>query len=55
MSTIFRSNYDSDDKNEYRMKIDSSCWNGQLKLEEFLNWLAKGERFFEYTKIRKEK
>ena len=54
-STSSRANYDSDDRPDYRMKIDLPQFNGQLKIEEFLDWLAEVERFFDYTKITEEK
>ena len=54
-STSSRANYDSDDRPDYRMKIDLPQFNGQLKIEEFLDWLAEVERLFDYTKIAEEK
>ena len=54
-STISRANHGSDDRHDYRMKIDLPQFNGQLKIEEFKDWLAEVKRFFDYTKIVEEK
>ena len=53
-STSSRGNHDSDDKPDYRMKIDLPHFNGQLKIEEFLDWLPEVEQFFDHTKIAEE-
>ena len=36
-STSSRGNHDSDDRPDYQMKIDLPPFNGQLKIEEFLD------------------
>ena len=39
-STSSRGNNDSDDRPNYQMKIDLPHFNGQLKIEQFRDWLA---------------
>ena len=36
------------------MKLELPCFNGLLKIEEYLGWLFEMERFFGYTKILDE-
>lgn len=35
--------------------MDLSSFNGQLHIEEFLDWMAKVERFFDYIEIAESK
>ena len=48
-------NLHNEDRQDYRMKIDLQNFSGNLKIEDFLDWLAEVERFFDYTKIPEEK
>ena len=54
-STNSRDRYGDEENRDFRMNIDLPCFNGSLKIEEFLDWLAEVERFFDYTKIPEEK
>ena len=53
-STSSISNHDNDDRSKYIMNTNLPYFNGQLKIEEFLDGLAKGEGFFYYSKVPKE-
>ena len=50
-STISRDIYGDEENHDFRMNLESPCFNGSSKIEEFLDWLAEVERFFDYTKI----
>ncbi|CAL5370344.1 unnamed protein product [Camellia sinensis] len=41
--------------NNYRMRMDLSSFNGQLNIEDFLDWLNEVEWFFDYMDIEEEK
>ena len=43
------------ENHDFCMKLDLPCLYGSLKIEEFLDWLAEVQRFFDYTKIPEEK
>lgn len=41
--------------NNYRMRMDLPSFNGQLNIEDFLDWLNEVKRFFDYMDIEEEK
>ncbi|XP_020259159.1 uncharacterized protein LOC109835598 [Asparagus officinalis] len=47
-----RDNYDV---GGFKMKMDLPSFNGQMHIEEFLDWIAEVERFFEYMEIPEER
>ncbi|KAK1260549.1 hypothetical protein QJS04_geneDACA019077 [Acorus gramineus] len=40
---------------DFRINIDLPSFNGHLNIEEFLDWLAEVERFFDYMDIPEER
>ena len=49
-----RDRYGDEKNHDFRMKLELPCFNESFKIEKFLDWLEKVERFFDYTKIPKE-
>ena len=47
--------YGDKENHDLCMKLELPCFNGLLKIEEYLDWLSEMERFFDYTKILDEK
>ena len=50
----YRSNYhgyDYEDGNDFRLKVGIPYFNGNLDIEEILDWLAEVDRFFNYMEI----
>ena len=40
---------------EFKLKVDIPTFSRDLDIEEFLNWITKVDRFFEYMEILKER
>ena len=54
-STNSRDRYGEEENHNFCMKLELPCFNGSLKIEQFLDWLAEVERLCDYTKITEEK
>jgi hypothetical protein len=50
-----RAHWNHRDNREYQMNIDLPSFNGYLHNEDYLDWIMKVERFFEYMCIPEEK
>lgn len=40
---------------EYQLKMDLPYFNGNLHIEEFIEWMAKVEQFFDYINISEDR
>lgn len=38
-------------KRDYKLKMDIPPFNGTLHIEEFIEWMAEVDRFFDYVNI----
>ena len=47
--------YDQTDGGDYHLKVDLPYFNGAFNIEEFLDWLADVERFFDYRDVPEER
>ena len=47
--------YEQSDGGEFHLKVDLPYFNGTFNIEEFLDWLAEVERFFDYKDIPEER
>ena len=47
--------YGQSDGGKFHLKVDLPYFNGTFNIEEFLDWLAEVERFFDYKDAPKER
>lgn len=50
-----RDGYNQEKGNDFKVKMDLLSFNGQLHMEDFLDWLSEVEKFFEFMEISEEK
>ena len=48
-------NYDRTDDGDFQLRVGLSYFDGTFNIDEFLDWLAKVERFFDYQEVPEER
>ena len=43
------------DSGDFKFKVDIPVFSGNLNIEDFIDWIAKIDKFFDYMEIPKEK
>ena len=47
--------WDYQEQKDYRMKVELPSFNGNVSIEEYLDWVSKVEKFFDYMGIADDK
>ncbi|KAI3429985.1 uncharacterized protein J3R85_008494 [Psidium guajava] len=50
-----RRRYDDRESNDFKLKVDIPYFNGGLGIEDFLDWIADIDKFFDYMETPSEK
>ena len=43
------------DSGDFRLKVDIPYFNGNLSIEDFIDWIADIDKFFDYMGVLEEK
>ena len=43
------------DSGDFKLKVDIHFFNGNLNIEDFFDWIAEIDKFFDYMKVSVEK